>query len=56
MSHMIPMHIGSDHPAAAALTLVLAFGPFIFLGIVVFVLRRRDAQEHEREDQGRSSE
>lgn len=40
-----PWHVGSDHPAELALTLILAFGPFIVLGGVVVFQRRRDAQE-----------
>ncbi len=45
MSLMLPLHIGSDHPVAAALTALLAFGPFVVLGIVIFVMRRREAEE-----------
>lgn len=40
---MVPLHLGALHPVEQALTLALAFGPFVVLGIVVAVLRRRDA-------------
>ena len=35
-------HLGPLHPAEQALTLALAFGPFVVLGIVIAVRRRRD--------------
>ncbi|GGO71263.1 hypothetical protein [Nocardioides deserti] len=44
---MVPLHLGALHPMEQALTLLLAFGPFLVLGVVI-VLRRR--QEDERED------
>ena len=46
---MTPWHVGSDHPAELALTLVLAFGPFLVLGAVIVVQRRRDAAEEAAE-------
>lgn len=42
---MIPLHLGALHPVEQALTLALAFGPFVVLGIVVWVRRRQDAAE-----------
>jgi hypothetical protein len=39
---MIPLHMGALHPVEQVLTLVLAFGPFVVLGIVVAVRRRQD--------------
>lgn len=42
---MIPQHLGALHPVEQALTLGLAFGPFVVLGIVVWVRRRQDAAE-----------
>lgn len=42
---MIPLHLGALHPFEQALTLLLAFGPFVVLGIVVAVRRRQDAAE-----------
>jgi len=39
--------MGQLHAWEQVLVLLLAFGPFILLGIVVFVVRRRDiAEEH----------
>ena len=47
---MIPLHMGALHPVEQALTLVLAFGPFVVLGIVI-VIRRRAEQGHPARDQ-----
>ena len=42
--------MGQLHAWEQVLVLLLAFGPFILLGIVVFVVRRRDiAAEAEEE-------
>lgn len=38
----IPLHMGPLHPVEQALTLALAFGPFVVLGIVIAVRRRHD--------------
>jgi hypothetical protein len=46
---MTPLHLGADHPLETALVLLLAFGPFIILGIVVVAMRRRDAEESDQE-------
>ncbi len=40
-----PMHMGALHPAEQALTLILAVGPFVVLGLVVLRRRRVDAEE-----------
>jgi cytochrome c-type biogenesis protein CcmH/NrfF len=40
-----PWHLGTLHPAEQVLTIVLAFGPFLLLGAVVVVQRRKDARE-----------
>ena len=37
------LHMGALHPVEQALTLLLAFGPFVLLGIVIWVRRRQDA-------------
>lgn len=42
---MIPLHLGPLHPVEQALTLLLAFGPFVLLAVVVVVRRRQDARE-----------
>lgn len=39
------MHLGSMHPYEQALTLVLAFGPFLVLGLVIVVRRRAEDRE-----------
>lgn len=41
---MIPLHMGSLHPYEQALTLLLAFGPFVVLGFVVWRRRGEDAR------------
>ena len=42
-SLLVVMHLGALHPAEKALTLALAFGPFVVLAVVVAVRRRHDA-------------
>ena len=42
---MLPLHLGSLHPYEQALTLLLAFGPFVVLGGVIAVRRRRERAE-----------
>ncbi|MCY7400573.1 MAG: hypothetical protein LH477_06395 [Nocardioides sp.] len=39
---MILLHMGALHPVEQALTLLLAFGPFVLLAIVVWLRRRED--------------
>lgn len=40
---VLPLHLGALHPVEQALTLLLAFGPFLLLGVVIAVRRRQDA-------------
>jgi len=48
---VIPLHMGALHPVEQALTLLLAFGPFVLLGLVIWWRRR---EEHvERHDEQR---
>ena len=42
---MTPLHLGALHPFEQALTLLLAFGPFVALGAVVWLRRREDAED-----------
>lgn len=43
---MIPQHLGALHPVEQVATIVLAFGPFVVLGIVIAIRRRAElAQE-----------
>jgi hypothetical protein len=44
---LLPQHMGSLHPIESVLVAVLAFGPFVALGIVVYLQRRRDDNEDE---------
>lgn len=37
-----PLHMGSLHPYEQALVLLLAFGPFVLLAVVVWWRRRED--------------
>jgi len=48
--------MGQLHAWEQVLVLLLAFGPFILLGIVVFVVRRRDIAEEQASDPGSSEE
>ena len=56
MAHvLIPLvvlaHLGGLHPYERLLVLAIAFGPFVVLGVVVAVVRRRDiADESEPSD------
>lgn len=47
MDRVLPLHMGALHPYEQALTLLLAFGPFVALGIVVW---RRSREDHEAGD------
>lgn len=40
---MTPLHMGALHPVEQALTLVLAFGPFVLLAGVLWWRQRQDA-------------
>lgn len=50
----IPDHLGALHPVEQLLVLLLAFGPFVVLGVVVVLQRRRaeadDADEVDEVD------
>lgn len=51
---IVPLHLGDLHAYETALLALLAFGPFVVLGGVVVMMRRRDAAEEDgpREDLG----
>lgn len=49
---MIPHHLGSLHPIEQVATILLAFGPFVILGIVIVVRRRAEAEDELREAAG----
>lgn len=40
----LPLHMGPLHGFEAVFFYLLAFGPFLALGVTVFVVRRRDMQ------------
>ena len=42
---MTPLHMGALHPFELALTLLLAFGPFVVLAVVIGLRRREDQRE-----------
>ncbi len=43
------LHLGDLHPFEKLLVAAIAFGPFVVLGVVVYVVRRRDLAEEEAE-------
>ncbi|MCF6376758.1 hypothetical protein L2K70_04000 [Nocardioides KLBMP 9356] len=43
-------HMGALHPIEQVLTLLLAFGPFAVLGVVVWLRRREDDAQDAAED------
>ena len=49
---MTPLHLGSLHPIEQVATIILAFGPFVVLGIVIAIRRRAELAE-EREEEAR---
>ncbi len=42
LAAVAPLHLGGLHPYEQLLVALLAFGPFVVLGVVLRVLRRRD--------------
>jgi len=40
--NVVPEHLGALHPFEQLVVLLIAFGPFLVLGVVVYVVRRRD--------------
>ena len=46
---MLPLHIGTDHPLGMVFLLLLAFGPFLLAGVVVFIIRRHDLAAEQQE-------
>jgi hypothetical protein len=51
-----PLHLGALHPVERLLVLTVAFGPFVVLGVVVLVSRRRAvAEEQAEESDGRDA-
>lgn len=52
---VLPQHLGGLHPFEQALVMALAFGPFVILAIVVYVVRKCDLAEESAEQVGTSS-
>jgi uncharacterized iron-regulated membrane protein len=52
---MILLHMGALHPIEKGLALALAFGPFVLLGLVIWLRRRADRRAERRaQSQARS--
>ena len=49
MQNLVPLHLGALHPVEQALTLLLAFGPFVVLGIVIAVRRRSEERDADQQ-------
>jgi hypothetical protein len=45
MNPILPLHMGALHTYEQVLVYLLAFGPFVLLGVVVAVRRRQDRRE-----------
>ena len=43
-------HLGPLHPAERALTLVLAFGPFVLLALTIWIARRRNPGDNDEDN------
>ena len=46
---LVLAHLGQLHAYEQALVLLIAFGPFVVLGLLVVVVRRRDVAAEERQ-------
>ncbi len=46
---VLPLHLGALHPFEQLLVALVAFGPFVVLFVVVYVVRRRDVADEERD-------
>lgn len=53
MGSVIPLHMGALHPVEQVATIVLAFGPFVVLGIVIAIRRRSELAEEREEEEAR---
>ena len=47
LTPVVPEHLGGLHPIETVLVALLAFGPFVALGVVVYLQRRRDGAEED---------
>jgi hypothetical protein len=46
---IVALHLGALHPYEKVATLLLAFGPFVVLGVLIAVRRRHDLAEERSE-------
>ena len=55
-SALIPLHMGALHAYEQGIVAVIAFGPFVILGVVIAIRRRQDlaAEEAKRADAERA--
>ena len=44
------LHLGPLHPAERALTIALAFGPFVLLAVTLWITRRRHSDVEDDRD------
>ena len=47
LAGVIALHLGKLHPFEKLLVFLIAFGPFVVLGLVVYFVRKRDIAEEE---------
>jgi hypothetical protein len=48
LASLVVEHLGPLHPVERALTLLLAFGPFVLLGLTIWLSRRRNPGDRDR--------
>jgi hypothetical protein len=49
----VPLHMGALHTIEWVLSIALILGPLLALGVVIVVVRRRDAREEGEAEQAR---
>ena len=50
VAQFLVMHMGALHPYEKVLTVLLAFGPFLLLGVVIVHRRRREAADADSDE------
>ena len=53
---ILPLHLGELHAYEQWLVALIAFGPFVVLGIVVYVVRGREPVDDDAPDESPSEE
>lgn len=53
MDPVLPLHLGNLHPVEQGLTLLLAFGPFVVLGLLIRHRRAEDEADHKPDQRAR---